>query len=431
MAPTGEMCHVSICTGDREVDVMLPAQLPIAELMPAVVDLVGGVDVDGADPHLARVGGEMLDPAATLAQLAVPDGDRLILTASVRAVPAPRFDASTAVVAVVDGLTPAPWPGHWAARVVLGWVAAILVSLLGRGLLDANDVRHPAVAAAAASVSLAGAVAVQRAHRDQRCAVGLAVLAAVFAGLTGALACLGSPWPPSFLLALSAVSATSLLAWRLLDCAPLVFLPLAGVAMAAAAATVGAVADWWPAAAVGPMLGMGAIVVLAVSTTVAVLGSGLSAAGLCDNELDTRTATAHRRLTALVVAASAAAGLGAILAAATTPRPLVAAGFIATVATGLLLQTSRHNCPYHVAALAISAGCAVTSLIWLSAAEVPASTPWLCGGLLVVAFGAAWSGRHRPGKLRPAARRMISLLDLAVGAIVVPSAGAAAGIGLL
>ncbi|OYN79190.1 EsaB/YukD family protein [Mycolicibacterium sphagni] len=431
MAPTGEMCHVSICTGDREVDVMLPAQLPIAELMPAVVDLVGGVDVDGADPHLARVGGEMLDPAATLAQQAVPDGDLLILTASVRAVPAPRFDASTAVVAVVDGLTPAPWPGTRAGWVVLGWVAAILVSLLGRGLLDANDVRHPAVAAAAASVSLAGAVAVQRAQRDQRCAVGLAVLAAVFAGLTGALNCLGSPWPPGFLLALSAVSSTSLLAWRLLDCAPLVFLPLAGVAMAAAAATAGAVANWWPAAAVGPMLGMGAIVVLAVSTTVAVLGCGLSAADLCDTELDTRTATAHRRLTGLVVAASAAAALGTILAAATTPRPLVAAGFIATVATALLLQTSRHNCPHHVAALTISAGGAVTSLIWLSAAEVPASTPWLCGGLLVVAFGAAWSGRHWPGKLRPVARRMISLFDLAVGAIVVPSAGAAAGIGLL
>ncbi len=68
MAATDEMCQVSIRTADHEVDVTLPAQVPIAELMPAVVDLIGKDEFAGREPRLTRVSGEVLNTAATLAQ---------------------------------------------------------------------------------------------------------------------------------------------------------------------------------------------------------------------------------------------------------------------------------------------------------------------------------------------------------------------------
>ena len=430
MAANDEIRRVSIRTADHEVDFALPAHLPIAELVPTVVDLIGGDDFSSGEPHLTRVCGEVLDPAATLAGCPISDGELLILTAAaVAAAPVARFDASTVVVDSVAGLTHPPGTntGHRACWVVVCWSAAVLVVLLGRAMLDPNATRHAAIGAAAASLALAGAVAVRRIHRDRAGAVGLGVLAAALAGLTAALASPGRPGLPSFLLAMSAISAASLLAWRMLNCAPLVFLPLAAVAMTASAVTVGAVAGWWPVTAAGPMLAMGSLAALAVSARLSVHSSGLSTAGLSDAELEVRTRTAHHRLTALIVTAAVAAALGAVVTAATTLRPVVAAVFIAIVGATLVLRACRHDDSYHVAALSVSSGIAATSLIGLSAIKTPPSTPWLCGGLLLVGAGAAWFGRRWPWRLSAASRRVISLLDLAVSAVVVPSAAAAAG----
>ena len=63
-------------------DFTLPAHVPIAELIPAVVDLTGRDDFAGSDAHLIRASGEVLDTAATLAQCAIPDGELLILTSA-------------------------------------------------------------------------------------------------------------------------------------------------------------------------------------------------------------------------------------------------------------------------------------------------------------------------------------------------------------
>lgn len=223
MAATDEMCQVSIRTADHEADFTLPAHVPITELIPAVVDLIGKDDFVNAEPRLTRASGEALDMAATLAQCSIPDGELLILTAAAdRRAPVIRFDLTTAVVDAVAGLTPPPWPAanRRAGWIVLGWATAVLLTLLGRAMLDPNAARHAAISAAAASLALTGAVVVRR---DPTLATTLGVLATTFAGLTAALAVPGQPGPPGFLLAMSASAATSLVAWRLLDCAPLVF----------------------------------------------------------------------------------------------------------------------------------------------------------------------------------------------------------------
>ncbi|WP_319430826.1 type VII secretion integral membrane protein EccD [Mycobacterium sp. RTGN5] len=427
MAATDEMCQVSIRTADHEVDVTLPAQVPIAELMPAVVDLIGKDEFAGREPRLTRVSGEVLNTAATLAQSAIPDGELLILTsAAVRPVPVPRFDAGTAVVDAVAGLIHPSWPaaGRRAGWIVLCWASAVLLVLLGFATLNANAPRHAAIGAAATALALAGAVAVRR---DRALASTLGVLAAALAGLTAALASPVHAGLASFLLAMSAGSATSLLAWRLLDCAAVVFLPLAAATMAASAATVGAVAGWWPTTAAGPMVVTASLATLAVSARLSVHSAGLSTADLSGTDLEVRTRTAHDRLTALVMTAAAGAPLGAVVTAATAVRPGVAAGFIAVVCSALLLRAYRQSDPYHHVALVISFGIAMTTLIVLCAIKSPVNTPWLCGGLVAVGAGAV---RFRHGgrwRLPPSVRGAITVLDLAVSAAVVPSAAVAAG----
>jgi hypothetical protein len=226
---------------------------------------------------------------------------------------------------------------------------------------------------------------------------------------------------------MSASSAASLLAWRLLDCAPLVFLPLAAVTMAATAVTAGAVAGWWPTAAVGPMLSVASLTILAVAARLSVHSAGLSTAGLSGTDLDVRTRTARHRLTALIATGAAAAALGTVLTAATAVRPVLSASFIAVVGSALLLRSRRQADPYHVVILTVSSGIATVSLISLSAVKAPVSTPWLCAGLLAVGTGAVWFGHGGQWRLPQAVRGAITVLDLAVSAVAVPSAAVAAG----
>ncbi|EHB58331.1 protein of unknown function DUF571 [Mycolicibacterium rhodesiae JS60] len=322
MTVTDEMRRVSIRAADREVDVVLPAHVPVAELVGEMAGLLGGDEVVGYDPHLTRVSGEVLDPAMTLAQCAIRDGELLLLTSVARTESMPRFDASTAVIDVVASSTP----------------------------------------------TVAGP--------RERAVAAIGVLSVAFAGLAAALAAPGHLGVPGFLLAMSAMSATSLFTWRLLDCAPVVFLPLAAVAMTASAAAVGAVAGWWPMTAAGPILGLASLALLAVSARLSVRSSGLSTPALPDGDIEARTRTARQRLTMFVVTATEGAALGVAVTAATTTRPLAAGVFIAVASSALVLRACR------------------TVGRW--------SLP------LIV-------------------RRAIAVLDLAVGVVVVPSAAAAAG----
>ncbi len=428
MAASAPMCRVSIRTTDREADVSLPAHIPIGELLPAVVDLIGGDGLDGAEPQLARVCGERLDPGAPLAEYAIPDGEMLILTSTPPPVPVIRHDPSTVAADAVSELQRPAWrlSGRIAAWLLFGWATSVLTVVLGHPVLDPEAGRHPVVSGAAAALALAGAAVANRTQPAGVQTVGLGLLATAFAGLTAGLVPADQPAMSAFLLAMAATSSAALLVWRLLDCAPAVFLPLATATMMAAVATVGAVIGWWSAAAVGPGVVSAALGMLAVAPRLSVHSSGLAAAALPEALLRDRAEIAHRRLTAIAVAAGWAAALGALLTAVTTSRSAPAGVFLMIAGVSLLLRALWHHGPYGKAALSVSSAVTVTALLGLCAAEAPPSVPWLCGVLLVIAACAA--RRVRGGRLSPAGRRALAVLDPVLGAAVVPAACAAAGL---
>jgi type VII secretion integral membrane protein EccD len=415
---TAEMCRVSIRSAHRDTDLALPADLPLCEVIPSVVDVVGA-EVCGRDVHLVRADGDVLDAARSLAQCGVHDGEVLILTAATEPPHRAPFDLCDSVVDAV-GRTDSDVPARHPTTAVVGtlWSAAAVAVVLGHNAFDATTGNVGAGCATAIS-ALVGAVVLRR---DPPLAVPLGVVAAALAGLSAALAV---PALPGFMLAMSAVSATSLLAWRLLDCGTGTFLPLGGMTMAAAAAAFAEHLGLLPTAGIGPVLTMASLAVLAVAPRLATRLSGLSAS-VWPDDVERRAASARRVLTGLVTAAAATSALGTLVTAVLSVRRLEAATLIAAVAAILLLRSRTHADPCRAAALLISAGVAVSVFVGLVAVSAPWTTTWLCGLLIAGAVIVMVLG-STDLSVSPAAEQMMAAVEWAAGAAIVPLACATAG----
>lgn len=90
--------------GAATVDLVVPAGLPLGELMPSIVDVTVGTSEGPRHWQLTRPAGEPLDPSMSLRDNAVDDGDLLVL-ADVRILPPLRLPADPC--AVVAGAIPA------------------------------------------------------------------------------------------------------------------------------------------------------------------------------------------------------------------------------------------------------------------------------------------------------------------------------------
>ncbi|WP_219418453.1 EsaB/YukD family protein, partial [Pseudonocardia nigra] len=87
-------CRVTVLAPRRRVDVALPADIPVAELVPMVLELVGE-PVFGLRPEpwrLSGVAGGPLPSAATLTELGVLDGELLRIAPDAPAPAPPVFD---------------------------------------------------------------------------------------------------------------------------------------------------------------------------------------------------------------------------------------------------------------------------------------------------------------------------------------------------
>ncbi|OLT13550.1 hypothetical protein BJF78_21710 [Pseudonocardia sp. CNS-139] len=98
-------CRLTVLTPRRPVDVSLPADVPVAELVPMLLELVGE-PVFTARPEpwrLSGVAGGPLPPAATLAELGVPDGELLRLAPVAPPPPPPVFEDPVDALASTAG----------------------------------------------------------------------------------------------------------------------------------------------------------------------------------------------------------------------------------------------------------------------------------------------------------------------------------------
>ncbi len=239
---TGGLSKVTIVAPNSRVDLALPANVPLADLLPTLLRYAGTELADDGVTKggwvLSRLGGLTLDSSRTTAQLDIRDGELLYFTPRAQAAPEVVFDDVVDAVATGTQERGGRWRAANARRFALGLG---VVALLGGALvvLSAGPPQLPGALiglAVGIGLLLTGLVA-SRALADSRSGVVFGLIGVVYAGIGGLLSLAGDR-PLSGLTAAdvllggtAVVVFASLAAIAVADATPL-FLAAAGVGVA-------------------------------------------------------------------------------------------------------------------------------------------------------------------------------------------------------
>ncbi|KQX49515.1 MULTISPECIES: type VII secretion integral membrane protein EccD [unclassified Streptomyces] len=186
------LCRLAVRTPRRLLDLAVPVDVPLADLLPTLLDHAGEELAEQGIEHggwvLQRLGEEPLDEEGTPESLSLRDGETLHLRPRVEALPALHFDDLVDGVAGSMRERPHGWTartGRWTLRAtaVLLLAAAWVVCALPGG--DAPT--RAAVAGAIGLLVLFGAAAASRAVGDSAAGAALGVFVAPFLALAGVL----------------------------------------------------------------------------------------------------------------------------------------------------------------------------------------------------------------------------------------------------
>ncbi|MEU4382242.1 type VII secretion integral membrane protein EccD [Micromonospora echinofusca] len=447
------LARVTISAPQRRVDVALPEQVPLAELLPEVLRHAGEGLADDGERHggwvLRRTDGAVLATAQALLPQGVRDGEVLHL------VPAraewPELEYDDVVEAIADGARRRG--GAWSPAATRAAALAGAAVPLAVGLLavtaggPAHEAAWPAAAVVALLLTLAGVVA-SRAHDDGPAGATLGGYALPYAAAAGALAVTsGDPVGP--VPGLRWIGAPELLAGSVALLLVSV-LGLVGVAtrlrVFVAGATVGAAGAL---AALGGLLlspagtaavllcvlvfAVGAVPLLAIRLGKVPLppitlptgdpGGADRARDLPDRDrVYAAVARTEEMLTGMllghaVLAVAAAVVLG--LSGGTAGRLLVAVAAAVLLLRSRLFVSLRHRVPTVAAGLA---GYAVLGAVLVDGSGPTGRLALVVGGLMLalVAVAAGTTYARRP--VSPYVGRLADLTDTALVVSVVPVA---------
>lgn len=423
------------------VDLALPAELHVAEILPGIVDLVGERSETAEHWTLSRLDGSSLDQAMTLHGNGIRDGDVLVLdTASDDPETGPFGPYPNDLSHYVAGVTASAsdgvgWPRRLGATAFI-WSAGLgAVALVWPGH-SAAALR--AVAAAVIAVAAAvGAVVIDRLCPDPPPTSALGAMAVVFIAVAGFLMVPNGPAPPNFLLAAVACSAMSTVLLHATTRDTTFFVAVA--ALSTMAAMTAAVVAVWPApgAAVGAALAAVSVAMLGGAAKLTILLTGLSPVlpSVNGTEADhgglpacfgvARAERAHRILTGLMAGFAISASLGIVLVASdrhtghATAGALLAGVVSATLVLRATQQPTASRCATILLAGLISAATTLAQLV----SSAPQHATWM--SLVTVALGAGallLTTTQLPTRLSPLARRGIEAVDRLAIAAVVPLA---------
>jgi type VII secretion integral membrane protein EccD len=435
--------RITVVTPRARVDVALPVQSTLAELVPQLVRLSGAegqASPDNPGWVLSRLGDSPFPPGLTVAAIGLRDGEVLHLSPRERQVVPLLFDDVVDAIASVAATKTGAWAGSIARRSAQ---LAAVVALLGAAVLLAAGLSGtwfaPAGCGLYALVLLLSGGAVARAYGDSGSGVACAaagVGAALLAGLTAV-----PPFEVSFGVASLAAGMGALTGYGVLAA---VLLPdrlpwFGGLAVAAGAGTVtAAIVLLSGVPVVGPAAVLTALVTaLAALAPMVALRLGKLPLPRVPADIDSfraeeeptlgpdvldQTANAERILTGLL-AALALAAVGGVFALLTDDSPWGAAlsGVLGLV--WLLRSRSYAGTAQRLvlllAGLAVLARLAVWLLDWRQGALI-------AFGVLVVAaiLCLAHATRVRRGRRSPYWSRMMDIAEFLGLVAIVPLVGA-------
>ncbi|MEU6352508.1 type VII secretion integral membrane protein EccD, partial [Streptomyces sp. NPDC047072] len=169
-----ELCHLTVRGPARTIDLAVPADVPVADLLPTLLRYAGeGSETEeGGLDHggwvLQRLGERPLDEEGTLKSLDLKDGEVLHLRPHDAALPEVRLDDLVDGIANVTRDRLHGWTPEAGRRLLLALAVAALALGLGVLAWPGGDAAVRAVAAGATGLLLlAGAASAARAVGDR------------------------------------------------------------------------------------------------------------------------------------------------------------------------------------------------------------------------------------------------------------------------
>ncbi|GAA2663985.1 MULTISPECIES: type VII secretion integral membrane protein EccD [Actinosynnema] len=439
--------RVTVVAPRTRIDVALPADVAVADLLPMLLDMAKEATPDGGVRHggwcLAKLGDSPLDPGRTLASLGVVDGELLQLRKRNENPPPPLYDDVVDAIAESDPDSYRPWTKETARK--YGHIAGALgLAAAAVAVLMAGPVGGGSSLAAAISAGVAAIVAI---------AAGTVVARSYSAIGTGVLIVAAGSLPMAYVAGLYAVPGPVGMANLLLaSVLVLIFASAAilligrGITVFIAAATAGALSGL--AFLIGlfvehPMVGIAAAtaaVSLAALSALPRLTIQLAKLPLPmvptnaeDLKEDTgfpeyavierRTANAHEYLTGMIIGCGGVAALFAVIAAGdgTVFGPILAI----VVTLVLLLRGRAYANGAQAVALLVSGMFAGAGVLvgWLVASSPGDRLLFVFGALLLVGALSLVLGVIFPQqKFSPVLRRTVDVLEAILIAAVLPLA---------
>jgi type VII secretion integral membrane protein EccD len=441
--PSAVFSRVTVVAPRTRIDVALPSDVAVADLLPMVLKMAGETSPDGGSRHggwcLAKLGGAAIAPDGTLSSLGVVDGDLLQLRRRAESPPPPLFDDVVEAIAAAAPGSYRPWTEQTARA--LGMVAAGLALLASAIvlLLTGPELRLGAALAAGGGAVLtlvAGAV-LTRVYGEPTSGVLVAAASPPLGFVSGLYLVPSGPAAPNLLL--GCALALLLAAVSVLVLADGIT-PFVAIATAAAlgvlAALAGTLIDH-PAQGIAAgiaALALGAISVLPRLTIQLarlplpqVPGSAEELredTGFPDYAaIERRAGLAHEFMTGMIIGSGAVAATGSVWAA-TGGGFGIALG--AVVAAVLLLRARSYANGSQAVALLISGMLTAAGLMavtWLRTDSPSARLLLIFCGLLALAALALVLGVVFPRRrFSPVLRRSVDVAEAILIAAVVPLA---------
>ncbi|MFE0477165.1 type VII secretion integral membrane protein EccD [Streptomyces sp. NPDC058947] len=196
-----ELCRLTVRAPSVSVDLAVPADVPVADLLPTLLRYVGEeaeeAGLDHAGWVLQRLGDAPLDEETTLAHAGLTDGEVLYLRPHTEALPEARLDDLVDGIADTTGRRLHDWhPGAARGLLVGTAVATVMTALLLVFWPGVNSSVRPVHAGVTGLLLLAGAGTASRAVGDRLSAAALGLLVAPCLAVAGWVLPGGDPTGP-------------------------------------------------------------------------------------------------------------------------------------------------------------------------------------------------------------------------------------------
>ncbi|GLW94711.1 type VII secretion integral membrane protein EccD [Actinokineospora globicatena] len=439
--------RVTVVAPRTRIDVALPADVSVADLLPMLLEMAGETTPDGGARHggwcLAKLGDNPLDPSRTLGSLGVVDGDMLQLRKRAENPPPPLYDDVVDAIAESTPDSYRPWTKETANRIghiagALALVTAAFAVLMAGPLWGGGNL-GPAIAGGTGAVVavIVGAV-FARVYQARTTGVLIAAAGGLpLAFVSGLSIVPGEPGRPNLLLACALVLIVSSASIMVIGAGITTFVAAGTAAALGVIAFAVATLIAHPAAGIAAGTVAVALGALSVLPRLTIQLARLPLPNVPGNaedlkedtgfpdyrSIERRAGLAHEYMTGMIIGCGSAAAIGAIVSAG---APGVWGVLLGVVGTLVLLLRARTyaNGSQAIALLATGMLGAVGIVLgWLFTANTFGRLLWVFGTLVVLAAGALVLGVVFPEqRFSPPLRRSVEIIEAICIAVVLPIA---------